>query len=156
MKSQKVLEIPKQYCGSMIIPKHSLKLELAMRNFITTIGGYYYDDELSNGIISSYFELNNGLCIEQKIQIRQKDYIVHTILSKFIRHNDHKTILEFVLAVNSINKELDYGNFEIDVDSGEIRYRTYYEPGNVVDYNALDKLLSYPMEMVIKYGQVFL
>ena len=65
--SKNVITLP--ISGSMVI-SHSKKLEWALRDFITSTGGSYYDDEISNGIIALYFKLDNEICVEQKIHIK--------------------------------------------------------------------------------------
>jgi len=74
----KVITLP--ISGTMHI-RHSKKLEWVIRDFITMCDGSYYDDEIDRGIIKSYFRLKNDIYVEQKVQIRQKDYVCHTTLS---------------------------------------------------------------------------
>lgn len=152
-KDKKVITLP--ISGSMYIG-HSKKLEWAIRDFITMCDGSYYDDEIDKGIIKSYFRLKNDICVEQKVQIRKEDYICYTTLSCHIDPNDKENVSKFVQMANSINLELDYGNFEIDFRTGDIRYKTVYEPDEKVYMEALDKLLGYPKRMIDKFGHCFL
>ena len=53
-----------------------------------------------------------------------------------------------MLRINNINRTLDYGNFEVDLESGDVRYRTYYNPGNMIYWEDLDMFLGYPMQVI--------
>lgn len=153
MKNKRLIEI--NHCGSMVMPKHSKKLEMALRNFIASMDGHYYDDELHKGILTSYFRLDNEICVEQKVHIRQTDYICHTILSIHAAPGNQQQILRSIAIANYINTELDYGNFEVDTTTGDIRFRTYYEPIDIVRMEAFDKLLGYSRYIINKYGHLF-
>ena len=155
MEKKKVIQIPERCCGSMAMPKHSKKLEMALRNFITSMDGHYYGDKLSKGILISYFRLNNEICVEQKVHIRQEDYVCYTILSVHTSSENQEQVLRYIAIANHINMELDYGNFEVDAKTGDIRFRTYYEPIDIVRMEAFDKLLGYPRYIISKYGQLF-
>ena len=141
--------------GSMAMPKHSKKLEMALKNFITSMDARYYDDELNKGFLSSYFRLGNGICVEQKVHIRQTDYVCYTILSVHTTPKNQEQLLKYITIANNINMELDYGNFEIDTATGDIRFRTYYEPIDIVRMEAFDKLLGYSQQIINKYGHLF-
>lgn len=135
--------------------KHSKKLEWFLRDFITSVGGCYYDDKIGEGIMSQYFRLDNNICIEQNIEIRQEDYLCRTYLSCTIDPCNKSHFTRCVCAANRINAKLDYGNFEINEKTGDIIYRTYYKPDNIVDFNALDKLMGYPRHVINRYGHLF-
>lgn len=147
--------LPEEFCGSMAMPKHSKKLEMALRNFITSMDGHYYDDEFHKGILASYFRLDNGICVEQKVHIRQTDYVCYTTLSVHTKPDNSQQILHYIRIANDINLELDCGSFEIDAETGDIRFRTYYEPIDIVRMEAFDKLLGYPNYIINKYGHLF-
>ncbi|MBR4864751.1 MAG: hypothetical protein IKU07_09260 [Oscillospiraceae bacterium] len=148
--------IPKRFCGSTAMPKHSKELEMSLRNFITSTDDNYYDDELDKGILSMYFRLDNEICVEQKVYIQQSDYVCYTTFSIHTTIENQKLLLHYITIANSINAELDYGNFEVDVRTGDIRFRTYYEPIDIVRMEAFDKLLGYPRHIINKYGQLFI
>ena len=148
--------IPERFCGSMSMPKHSKKLEMALRNYITSMDDSYYDDELNKGILAMYFRLDNEICVEQKVYIQQSDYVCYTTFSIHTTPENQKLLLHYITIANSINVELDYGNFEVDIRTGDIRFRTYYEPIDIVRMEAFDKLLGYPRHIINKYGQWFI
>lgn len=151
--SKNVITLP--ISGSMRI-SHSKKLEWALRDFITSTGGSYYDDEISNGIISLYFKLDNEICVEQKVHIRQENYVCYTTLSCYINPEQKENILMCIQIANKINRELDYGNFEINEKTGDIIFKSIYEPDEKVCMESLDKLIGYPRCMINKYGYRFL
>lgn len=51
---------------------------------------------------------------------------------------------KILLNINKVNRTLDYGSFEVDLESGDIRYRTYFNPGNAVYWEDLDMFLGIP------------
>lgn len=152
-KKCKILTMPME--GSMVLPEHSKKLEWALRDFIKSTGNGYYDDDIKNGILASYFKLNNGICVEQKVQIRKDDYVCHTTLSCSVSPDNADRLLGFVRVANAINRELDYGNFEVNETTGDILFRSYYKPEENVSPVALDMLLGYPKYIINLYGHFF-
>ena len=140
-----------------IEPTHSRKREYAIRDFITKCGGSYYDDELNEGVLTSYYQLNYEIAVEQKVIIRQVDYMCITTLSITLKNDDHMygvKLLNLLVELNDINCYLDYGNFEYDMETGDIRFKSSYEPSNGIAYSEdLDKLLGYPRFAISKYGE---
>ena len=55
---------------------------------------------------------------------------------------------KILLNINKVNRTLDYGSFEVDLESGDIRYRTYFNPGNAVYWEDLDMFLGYPIQII--------
>ena len=110
---------------------HSKKLEFIIRDFISRCGHGYYDNELDKGILKNYFYLNESVSIEQKIIIRENDCICYSTLSLTLKLTDKlydTRLLALLVELNDINFQLDYGNFEYDMETGDIRFRTSYEP----------------------------
>lgn len=136
--------------------RHSKKLEWAIGDFITSNDGTYYDDEIESGIISCYFRLQNGICIEQKVHIRKYDYVCHTTLSYSINPKDKENMSRYVQMTNAINSEFDYGHFEVNFRTGDILFKSYYEPDDKVCSRGLFKLLVHPRRMINKFGHCFL
>ena len=151
--SKKVIPLP---FSTGMKHSHSKKLEWTIRDFVTSTGDSYYDDEISNGIISLYYKLDNEICVEQKVQIRREDYICYTTLSCCINPSQKERIVKCIQTANAINRELDYGNFEIDEKSGDIIFKSIYEPDERVYIESLDKLIGYPRYVINKYGCRFL
>lgn len=144
-----VIVFPKTLSKSVA---HSLKLELALKNFIISMGGSYYEDAIEQGILTSYFRLDHGICVEQRIQIGKLDCVCYTTLSHSISAEE---LMKYAVIINEINTQLDYGNFEIEEKTGVIRFRTYYEAHDRIPVQALDRLLGYPKYVVNQYGQLF-
>ena len=152
-----VIVFDKDKLTKKIEPTHSRKLEYAIRDFITKCGGSYYDDELSEGVLTCYYQLNYEIAVEQKVIIRQVDYMCITTLSITLKNDDHMygvKLLNLLVELNDINCYLDYGNFEYDMETGDIRFKSSYEPSNGIAYSEdLDKLLGYPRFAINKYGE---
>ena len=57
----------------------------------------------------------------------------------FVPENRRSTVLE---AMNRINHSLVYGNFEMDMADGEIRFRTTVESDNVLQESMIERVLN--------------
>ena len=134
---------------------HSKKLEWALRDFITSNDGTYYDDEIENGIISCYFKLDNEICVEQKVNIRKYDYICYTTLSCYINPEDKENVARYVQMANAINLEIDHGYFEVNFRTGDVLFKSYYEPNGKVCSRGLFKLLVQPRRIINEFGHCF-
>ena len=77
------------------------------------------------------------------------------MLSCFVNPNDKEKLLECIRIVNSINREIDYGNFEVDEKTGDIIFKSIYEPDELVYTESLDKLIGYPRYIINRYGYRF-
>lgn len=150
---RKVLTLP--VSGSMC-SRHSKKLEWAIRNFISENIGTYYDDEIKKGIISCYFRLDNEICVEQKVHIRKYDYVCYTTLSCHINPADKERVAKCIQIANAINLKIDYGHFEVNYKTGDILFKSCYEPEDVVSKRGMFKLLVHPRRVINKYGYCFL
>lgn len=151
MANKKVIQLP-----TSCVPKkqYSKELAWALRSFITECDGCYYADELDSGILKLYLKLKNGIAIEQRVQIRQDDYICYTTLSCRVDPRKQNFLLDLIQVANSINLQIDYGNFEVACHTGEIRFRSNYEPEEKVYMESLDKFLGYPMRIINIYGHL--
>lgn len=151
--SKKVITLP--ISGRMEVA-HSEKLERAICDFMAATTGFNNDDGISNGMLKAYFRLDNDICIEQRVYIRQKDYICRTILSCPVNPDHKEELLKCVQIANEINCKLDYGSFEVDTENGDIIFKSAYEPDDLVHMESLDKLVGYPRHIINKYGSRFL
>ena len=135
---------------------HSKKLEWLIRDFISQNGYGYYDDEIDKGVLKNYFRLKNDICVEQEIIIREKDCLCYTTLSVTLKDSDKKysiRLLNLLVELNDINCLLDYGNFEYHMDSGDIRFKTSFEPNEgLICCEDIDKFLGYSHFAINKYG----
>lgn len=137
-------------------PQFSNKLMYAIRDFIVSHGCSFYDDEISTGIISNYFRLKNGICVEQKIAVRQEDAVCITTLSCPIPTKDQRLLAWALAVANDINQQIDDGCFLIDLETGDIRFRSFFSPGNAIYTEDIDMFLGYPKQMIQKHGAYFL
>ena len=134
--------------------KYSNRLMWELKDFFAKHDSGYYDEKIDDGILVIYYELENGICTEIKVQVREKDFVCTTVLGvelKEVLPNKEDDILRWC---NQVNCELDYGNFQLM--DGEMVYKTFLMPGSGDCYEGLDMLLGYPMQMIEKYGQSFL
>ena len=76
------------------------------------------------------------------------DCLCYTNLSGSAKHSGSNWQEKILLNINKVNRTLDYGSFEVDLESGDIRYRTYFNPGNAVYWEDLDMFLGYPMQVI--------
>ena len=136
-------------------PTHSKKIEWALRNFIASMGGHYYDDEIKDGILFSYFKLDHETCVEQKICIGENDCVCYTTLSRRAPTDDIYGLEDHMIIANRINTKLSYGNFEIDEKTGEIRFRTHIEGTERISPEEIDKFLGYPKHIINEHGHMF-
>lgn len=144
----KVITIPIE--GSMR-PRHSKKLEWALRDFLKQVDGFYYDDEIHNGIICRYVKTKNDIALEQKVHIGLRSYVCYTTLSVYVNPSDTDLLKRVIMTANSINQKIDYGNFQINESTGDVIFRTYYEPDERVFMEGIDKMLGYPVMVVERY-----
>lgn len=144
--------------------KYSNKLMWELKDFFAKQDAGYYDERENEGILTNYYEVKNGICLQNDIQVRQEDFICTSVLSisleKFmdLATEDMKKDLrvELLECCNRINTELDYGHFElIDIYGISIVYKTYFNPHGGECFDGLDMLIGYPMGMVEKYGLEF-
>lgn len=131
----------------------SKKLECALRNYIDQHNVNIYGGETNQGIYKSSFRLKNGLCVHQEITVGSFDYVYRTALSYKPERGDQDMMTSLCILVNVLNCQIDYGNFEIDCNIGEVRYRTYLKPRDNIYDEDLSMLLGYPLEMIEKYGE---
>ena len=150
---KKVIEFPDT--GKMWV-RYSKKLERALRDFITSQGKTYSTEELPEGIVTSYFRLKNDICVMQRVHIRMNDYVCYTTLSCSPPPERKDEITRCLKVANEINRQIDYGNFEVNEETGEVYFKSYYEPDENVYMEALDKLLGYPMHVISEHGHLFL
>lgn len=136
--------------------QHSMKLLYAIRDFITSHGCSYYNEDLPQGVIVNYFRLKNGICIEQRITIRQEDAVCITTLSCQLPSNNQQLLVWAMSITNDINQSIDDGCFYVDLETGDIRFRSYYSPGNTIYTEDIDMFLGYPKQIIQKHGAHFL
>ena len=85
----------------------------------------------------------------------ERDYLCYTNLSGHVNPEDTQAMTALVMVVNDMNRELKYGNFEVDRKCGAVRFRSYYEPGDEIRLEELDRLLGEPFWAIETYGHAF-
>ena len=136
--------------------KRNADLKMALRSFLAQCGASCYEDENNKNVLKCYSRLQNGMCVEQEIHVGDTDYVCYTNLSGHVRVDESGAVTTLILAANEVNRELKYGNFEIDVKNGTIRFRSYYEPGPEIRMEDLDRLVGEPLWAIETYGSQIL
>jgi hypothetical protein len=138
-------------------PKRKInKLELSVLDFLSVHDTTYHIHGGRPGVYTCYFRIDEAVCIEQEIHIRDEDCLCYTNLSKSATHLGNNWQEKILHNINRINRTLDHGSFEVDMESGDIRYRTYFSPGNAVYWEDLDMFLGYPMQVIRhRYPELF-
>lgn len=147
--------IPEEYSGVQTT-KRTVQLKQALREFTAGCGASCYEDESNKDVLKCYSRLQNGICVEQEIHIGETDYVCYTNLSGRIKDEDPHAVTSLIMAANEINRELKYGNFEVDSKTGTVHFRSYYEPAERVRLEDLDRLLGEPLWAIETYGAQFL
>ena len=136
--------------------KRTAELKQELRNFLMGCGASCYDDENNKDVLKCYSKLQNGFYVEQEIHVGDNDYLCYTNLSCHLQEENLSVIASLVMMANDINRELKYGNFEVDSKSGDVRFRSYYEPKAAIALEDLDRLLGEPLWAIESYGANFL
>lgn len=135
--------------------KRTPELKQTLRSFLAGCGASCQEDENSKDVLKCYSKLQNGMYVEQEIHVGERDYLCYTNLSGHVDPEDVQALTTRILTANDINWELKYGNFEVDRKSGTVRFRSYYEPGDEIRLEELDRLLGEPFWVIENYGHVF-
>ena len=132
--------------------KRTAELKAALRSFLAQCGASCYENENDKNILKCYSRLQNGMYVEQEIRVGDSDYVCYTNLSGKVNGNAHDGVTALILAANGVNRELKYGNFEVDGHTGAIRFRSYYGPGREIRMEDLDRLVGEPLWAIETYG----
>ena len=132
--------------------KRTAELKMALRSFLAQCGASCYEDEANKDVLKCYSQLQNGMYVEQEIHVGDSDYVCYTNLSGRANENEPDAVTALILGANEVNRELKYGNFEVDSKSGAIRYRSYYEPFGEIRMEELDRLVGEPLWAIETYG----
>lgn len=132
------------------------KLEIAVLDFLTAHDITYHIHGGFPQMYTCYFRINETVFLEQEIHIRDEDCLCYTNLSQSAKCLGSRWQDLVLRNINIINCTLDYGSFEVDLENGDIWYRTYFNPGNAVCWEALDLLFGYPMQVIRnRYSELF-
>ena len=140
----------------MRVPKRTAELKMALRSFLAQCGASCCEDENNKDILKCYSRLQNGMCVEQEIHVGATDYVCYTNLSGRVNEAASDAVTALILAANEVNRQLKYGNFEVDGKNGTVRFRSYYEPGLEIRMEDLDRLVGEPLWAIETYGSQIL
>lgn len=135
--------------------KRTAELKITLRNFLAQCGASCFEDENNKDVLKCYSKLQNGMYVEQEIHVGDSDYVCYTNLSGQAKADDPVAVASLILAANDVNRELKYGNFEVDGNNGALRFRSYYEPGHEIRMEALDRLVGEPLWAIENYAHMF-
>lgn len=135
--------------------KRTAELKMVLRSFLAQCGASCYEDENYKDILKCYSRLQNGMYVEQEIHVGDSDYVCYTNLSGRMKAEDAGAVTALILAANEVNLQLKYGNFEVEGKRGSVRFRSYYEPGNDIRMEELDRLVGEPLWAIENYGSSF-
>lgn len=135
--------------------KRTAELKSALCSFLAQCGASCYEDKTNADILRCYSRLQNGMCVEQEIRVGDSDYVCYTNLSNDLKSVSPEETSALVFAINRVNVQLKYGNFEFNEGKGVLRFRSFYEPGREIGPEDLDRLVGEPLWAIETYiGQL--
>ena len=111
---------------------------------------YSYDEE--KNIFTTNMQMKNAIGnITILIIIRELSYTIYAILSSHVESTFLHQVAEYL---HRANYNLKNGNFELDYDSGEIRYKTYVNLDNInISESVIVDSFIIPIFMFERYGK---
>jgi len=84
-----------------------------------------FDFDIKNEIIKLEISgVNTNFHVFLLVDEKQESLLCNTYLKQKVPHSKRLEVCDFM---NRVNYELANGNFEMDMDNGEIRYRTFLD-----------------------------
>lgn len=129
-----------------------------MEKIIATIKSFYDDNNWKyifkeeDHVFLSELSMGNVIgTIKIFIFIQQDHYTVYTVINSKVEEEHYPTVAEFL---HRVNYGLNNGNFEIDYNDGEVRYKAFvnFEDSNISERVVEDSILVGPA-MVNRYGK---
>lgn len=132
---------------------YSKTIAQTINEFLTNDEWHYSFDE-QRGLF------NFGLNIKGKIKniryivdVKDDAYIVYAVAPIGVDEKDKRTMAEMAEFVCRANSGLKNGNFELDMDDGEIRFKCYVDCDGIVPSTEIVKSSIYcPAAMFDRYG----
>lgn len=114
--------------------------------------GFPYEYDAEGGFIKHVFKIECGL--EQALvvwEFKETGYVVYTIAPLAVGQDRLGELLRYVAMANY---GLDNGNFEVDCNDGEIRYKCYVntESFEGISRQLIDASLDVGLFMMRRYG----
>ena len=114
--------------------------------------------DLSESIVRLHVLANSDSEDDQTLKLKVRDAILEQSRDNFTKKDDvknhlqsYKETAERVIAENgySYPVSVEYGNFEFC--AGNLRFKTFYSPGEVIDMKWLEELIGYPHYIINQY-----
>lgn len=111
---------------------------------------YSYDEE--KNIFTSGINMNSALGnLNIIVRVRETSYTVYTILNSTAEKDTLNFVAEYL---HRANYGLINGNFELDFDDGEVRYKTFVNfKDTAVSNEIIQDSVLLPIFMFEKYGK---
>lgn len=124
-------------------------MELIEKFFNNLEWKYTYDSEKS--IINTGINMGNALGnIDIYIKLRKSSYSVLVCLNNNVEKKYIQQVSEYL---HRVNFGLNNGNFELDFEDGEIRYKTFVSFENIeLSEDIIEDSILVPIAMFEKYG----
>lgn len=125
----------------------------AVRCFLDS-NGWCYSFDKRKGIFCFILKIGDSLRgIDYQIHIEKKDYIVYAYFPIGIPNQDRIMMTKMNEYISRANYGIKPGNFEIDLDRGEIRYKYYVCcEGNLIPNNdIIEESINVPGAMFRRY-----
>ena len=111
---------------------------------------YTFNEEKS--VFTTVIDMNGAIGkLHIYIRVRETFYTVYTIFNSYAEENNIAYVAEYL---HRANYGLINGNFELDYEDGEIRYKTFvdFEDATISEEIVRDSILL-PVFMFDKYGK---
>lgn len=124
-------------------------MELIENFFNDLEWNYTYDSE--NSIIKTGVDMTNALGnLDVYIRLRKNYYSVIVCLNNHVEKKYLQQVSEYL---HRVNFGLNNGNFELDYEDGEVRYKTFVSFENIeLSKNIVEASILLPLSMFEKYG----
>ena len=132
---------------------YSKSISEAVNNFLTEDGWYFYFDEQSGLFRFSLSTSGKIKKLQYIVVIKDSEYIVY-VISPIDADSDNPVMManmaEFLVRANY---GLKMGNFEMDYDDGEIRFKVHICCEDITPTKAMvQRSIYYPATMFRNYG----
>lgn len=116
---------------------------------------YRYDFDRENGIIRLNFNIKSNLNrVRFVLQIRKTFYISYGCIDMKVKEEQCKEVAEYITRANY---GLNFGNFELDMRDGEIRYKCTVDCDHcMLSGEMIERSLDVPIMMYQRYGDEML
>lgn len=132
---------------------YSTEIASAIENFLNEDGWHFMFDENNGSFVFSLSVAGKLKNISYMIRIKETGYIVYAISPIGVDKNDKKMMSNMAEFICRANYGLKTGNFEINMDSGEIQFKFYVPCDDAVPaYATIGNSIFCPAIMFDEYG----